>query len=527
GEPLTAPIEAPAVATIDSVGLVTSGGVAHWQLAIERDPACCRSVLDASPPVAAPDGKSVHYWTEIGPPRYPEADYSESTLTAFADLHADGTGTWYSVPTGWHIAASDLGTTILWRLDDSDDIQLALFSPLSRAPMNREAWMLQTLGVDASCPEQCSAWGVLADGALVRFDRATAVVTALGPPSWTLDISATVGTNGDAWLVAIGPADVGYFTVPSRVNPGEADDLVAIALTGNEAGHEVGRRANVFGTDSRLVPTVEGIVSVGCCGLPSIRPPADAELVMAWVDATGAVTTDQGARLSMEFVTGGVRVVRLDGTAQREWTIATPINLAYRGVPPMVALDDGGVLIFLEDSFGMAGNEPARLLHLSTDGDVADVMYQPVGRPFLLTPSGSAVVNLGNQYALISPEDAALHAELSNTLADGHPSDERVFAALTGRQFTDLAAIGDAAFTVLKPSFPEDIIAMGVVKRVHIFATGPIGVVVTVPQPDDSVVAMVWFVRAEPVGTGYRVIDVRVADRCRTGNLRAPDELCI
>lgn len=102
------------------VNLKDSDGTHDWHLTINRD-----SSFDASPTVGgSPPAPSSHggavAWTSVG--------QDEAVVAVLA---ADGTGTWYSLADGWHVAASDLDGTILVRLNGST-VELARLDPPQR-----------------------------------------------------------------------------------------------------------------------------------------------------------------------------------------------------------------------------------------------------------------------------------------------------------------------------------------------------------------------------------------------------------
>ena len=70
--------------------------------------ACESSVGDSA------DGSGV-YWTHIGPNADPGVDFGTPTMWVIAEMRADGTVSWWSIPAGWEVAASDIWGTVLTR----------------------------------------------------------------------------------------------------------------------------------------------------------------------------------------------------------------------------------------------------------------------------------------------------------------------------------------------------------------------------------------------------------------------------
>ncbi len=65
------------------------------------------------------------YVTHIGPNASPGTDFGEPTMWVVAALNPDGTATWWSVPDGWEILASDTWGTVLGR-QSGTQLELAL-----------------------------------------------------------------------------------------------------------------------------------------------------------------------------------------------------------------------------------------------------------------------------------------------------------------------------------------------------------------------------------------------------------------
>lgn len=95
-------------------GIVRSSTGVSWSLAVEAAPDRASPFVENSPPAAGPNGVGV-YWTHIGPDAAPEQDFGEPTMWVIAEMRPDGSATWWSIPDGWHVIASDIWGTVLAR----------------------------------------------------------------------------------------------------------------------------------------------------------------------------------------------------------------------------------------------------------------------------------------------------------------------------------------------------------------------------------------------------------------------------
>jgi hypothetical protein len=115
---------------LDSLGgrVESSAGVA-WTLAVEAAPDRAHPFDGPSPPAPGSDGVGV-YWTHIGPDLQPGQDFGEASMWVIARLAPDGSATWWSIPDGWRVVASDIWGTVLAK-QDGQQLQLALaeFAP--------------------------------------------------------------------------------------------------------------------------------------------------------------------------------------------------------------------------------------------------------------------------------------------------------------------------------------------------------------------------------------------------------------
>lgn len=95
----------------------------RWTLDVVRDPGYVGGYVGDPPPVAAAGGRAV-VTTALGPP-FDDTDFSPPTLPVMAILEAGGSGTWWSIPDGWQLVASDeWGTALARRVGNT--VELAL-----------------------------------------------------------------------------------------------------------------------------------------------------------------------------------------------------------------------------------------------------------------------------------------------------------------------------------------------------------------------------------------------------------------
>ena len=119
----------PALLTAADNGASISDSLGHsWRLAIDASPVAAGSYVGPSPPAPSSNGDAVS-WTFIGPNARPEQDFGLQTMPVIAGLHPDGSVTWWSVPEGWEVVASDVWGTVLARLTGQKlDLALASFA---------------------------------------------------------------------------------------------------------------------------------------------------------------------------------------------------------------------------------------------------------------------------------------------------------------------------------------------------------------------------------------------------------------
>lgn len=226
------------------------------------------------------------------------------------------------------------------------------------------------LNVDKVCDEDrgCTSFAPGRDGRVVALDpvAGTLIVTGYAPDEKQMvEVPGLAGTSAN--LIAIGPDDIAYVT---RQTPGQTDpigDLLAISMAPGNAGAILTSvdQAIDYSGDSSLVRTTAGFVSVGCCGPDPVRPGTGDALVMGWVDSSGAAAVDDGPQMSVELRDdGSLDVVRRDGAAELRWNVAD-VGLV-RGMPAVVATDDGGAMMLVYDM----GSTAARIVAMFSDGAV-------------------------------------------------------------------------------------------------------------------------------------------------------------
>ena len=105
-------------------GVITSSAGTSWTLSVDAAPDRAAPFVGASPPAPGPNGSGI-YVTHIGPDANPTVDFGEPTMWVIAALEPDGTATWWSIPDGWQVVASDVWGTVLAR-QTGTQLELAL-----------------------------------------------------------------------------------------------------------------------------------------------------------------------------------------------------------------------------------------------------------------------------------------------------------------------------------------------------------------------------------------------------------------
>ena len=325
--------------------------------------------------------------------------------------------------TCWTVGATDLWGTVLLRRT-GDRVELAWLTPpdagtpvtATTLPATTQppttttnsttttvatatsGFELELLGIAVGCTGgPCTSVALTDEGVVVAYDPAAAELTMYADPPVVLDVSGLDGFDPEqSYLELIGLDEVAYLATQSAGITDPVGDLVAIALTGPRAGEVLARADQVvdLSGDSDLVPTAEGIVSVGCCSFDPVRPAADAPRLVDWVDSSGAPIANVGPNLRVEFADGSVTVVRADARNERTWTIPGVAN--YRGMPTVGATADGGAIVSLQDTFD--ATSPSRVVELHPDGTTTEHSVAPYV-PFAFAPDGSMLVIDDGEYA--------------------------------------------------------------------------------------------------------------------------------
>lgn len=242
----------------------------------------------------------------------------------------------------------------------------------------------------------------LRDGRVVSYDRDAASFTVweATPRSFAIDggplgIDAAVLATVSP-LIA-GPNDVIYATVDAATGDPVAR-LVAISTDPANAGAVVAEADELVDAsgDTDLVATPLGVGWVSCCAFDVRRPAADGPIVMPWVDASGAATTDAGPSMWVEFRDDdSMDVVRVDGAVEQRWNVADVPS--FRGMPLVVPLSDGGMVVDVTDF----GETTTRLVRGFPDGTTT-IPSTGEARVTAVRPDGS-IIAFANGWVLLPP----------------------------------------------------------------------------------------------------------------------------
>lgn len=96
------------------VSAIESSTGERWAFEIDSAPDRAGTYVGDSPPAAGPNGIGV-YWTHIGPNAAPNTDFGEPSMWVIAELRPDRNASWWSIPDGWEVVASDIWGTVLAR----------------------------------------------------------------------------------------------------------------------------------------------------------------------------------------------------------------------------------------------------------------------------------------------------------------------------------------------------------------------------------------------------------------------------
>ncbi len=266
------------------------------------------------------------------------------------------------------------------------------------------AFTVESLGIDAVCDASCVTVGVGQDGGLVVYDPAAATLRVLGPTLRTVDVSGAGLDPEMSYLELVGPEQVAYLATRQPGAQDPVGNLLAIATVGPRAGEVVGRAEGIdLSGDSDLVPTLTGIVVVGCCDAAPVRPDPSAAPILEWWGSFGSQVLFGAPDLRVELHEGSMDVVRAFGATTITWTVRDVPG--FRGMPPLVATDDGGAMVSAQDTFDPSS--PSRIVLLHPDGTMDERSIAPY-LPVALSPDGSIVVVDDGEYARLRFTDSTM-----------------------------------------------------------------------------------------------------------------------
>ena len=261
----------------------------------------------------------------------------------------------------------------------------------------------EATGIEYSCVADSPCTRVIhdADGTPISYDPVTRQLTRHSIPPVGAQLPEEYGDS--PWLYHAGPDDVVYLQVDPAAPAELAADLVAVALSADDAGREVARWADVVDAvgDTELVATPDGLVNVNCCGPDQVRPTPDAEVLAPWVDRSGAevvstapsIRTTAGAELT---------IARSDTvpTGTREWTMRPPADWIGRGMPQVTPTFDGGFVAALPT--GHAEGQGMTIARGWPNGDIEKIMIEDV-LWVDLDPSGRVLIGDGERFVRVEP----------------------------------------------------------------------------------------------------------------------------
>ena len=403
-------------------GLVTSSDGDSWSLSVDKHPDAAETYVGPSPVSPTTDGTGV-LWTHIGPDIAPEQDFGVGSQWVVAQLHPGGSVTWWSLPDGWTIGASDIwGTVAVRQAGDQLEIALVDFTsdptaptttttttaavtvPTTTAPTITVSWKSlpwEATRIERNCQEDdgvgCTQVLVDADGSVVSFDPTTRTLTRHTVPA----IATLVGEElGTVYLELLGPDHVVYLNVDAAT-PGDGDaDLVAMSLAPDDAGRVLGRWTGVTDRvgDQSLAVTRDGLVVVGCCDFAVLRPEPGAELVLRWIGRDGGEVSISGPVMRTEVDAPTLTVHRDEDlpAGTRSWSFDPPADWQPRGMPTVIPTFDGG---FIATTYGGTNQSVIRGW---VDGTITMVALDTFDFP-ILDPSGRVTVADSDRFARFEP----------------------------------------------------------------------------------------------------------------------------
>lgn len=405
-------------------GEVTSSEGDTWHLTVDKHPDAAETYVGPSPVAPTTDGNGV-LWTHVGPDISPEQDFGVGSQWVVAQLRPGGSATWWSLPDGWTIAASDIwGTVAVRQTGDRLEVALVDFAtdepptgttttttttsttstvPTTVPAATAVAWQTLTweaAGIERDCSGEesvgCTQILVDRDGSIVSYDPTTRTLTRHTTPAITAQVDEGLG---DVALQLLGPDHVVYLNVDAA-EPGDgAADLVAMSLAPDDAGRVLGRWAGITDRvgDRDLVATRDGLVVVGCCDHELLRPAPDAELELPWIGRDGDTTSISGPVMRTEVDAPTLTVHRDDDlpAGTRTWSFDLPADWQPRGMPTVIPTFDGG---FIATNYGT--NQT--ITRGWVDGTITTVTLDMFEFP-ILDPNGRVMIADGDRFVRIEP----------------------------------------------------------------------------------------------------------------------------
>jgi hypothetical protein len=397
---------------------VTASTGTSWSLSIDAHPDGASPFVGPSPAAPAAGGSGV-FWSHIGPNLAPGVDFGEPSQWVIARLDADGSATWWSLPDGWTIAASDIWGTVAVR-QTGEQLELALVdfaidevpasttstvapAPTTTAPIDAAVpWQSlpwEATRIERNCIDEdsgCTQLMVDRDGSIVTYVPSTRTLTRHITPPVEAVLPAPLADGSFLWH--LGPDDVVYLGVPNPTDEFESD-VVAVTLSPDDSGRELARWSGVIGTsgDSELVVTRDGLVVVGCCDHELLRPAPDAELVLRWVGRDGGDVSVAGPVMRTEVEYPTLTVHRDDDlpAGTRSWTFQPPADWQPRGMPTVIPTFDGG---FIATTYGTQQS----VIRGWVDGTIKTITVDMFEFP-TLDPNGRATIADDDRFARFEP----------------------------------------------------------------------------------------------------------------------------
>ena len=249
------------------------------------------------------------------------------------------------------VPATDPTASLVTSSTDVPTTQPATATPTSEAtttptPTPATFALVQPI-IPYVCASQyvCTQLANTDDGRIVTYEptaEAFVVYDGLGLAELQRVALAEPFADAFPYIVDVGADDVVYLSINTPGITDPSRDLLAIPLGGPAAGTVVERWTGLDGTgDSTIVPQVDGLVVVGCCGFMESRPAADATRY-PYVDRSGGtIVASTTATFRLELTPGAGTLVRIDNGIETAFVLPSEFQ-APRDFPEVVATDDGG-----------------------------------------------------------------------------------------------------------------------------------------------------------------------------------------